>query len=299
MSTTLPPAVQCLRRRILERPREPDYHLQGSSREYPRRGPRGPRDAFGADSQREESRDKLRRFGFSTSEDAVTWVVFGYLALHAARGLSGLAQRLLAGSELRARLVDILDSIGEDKKRRSEPDVVLDYGSAGLAVIEVKLHAANDEAKPADVAKFDKYLRDTSAFGDPSKVKKSRMYELSRNWRIGWDLAGQRPFRLVNLGPAALFKQSERLDSFERGLAISPSRRFRADDLELVTRLSGGRPQGNAEVAKRLARLSWPSVNGGRHLTNRSEHWTVRRGNREHSEDEEDVAKDVFADTRL
>ena len=159
---------------------------------------------------------KRRRFGFSTSEDAVTWVVFSFLALHAPPGLAGLAQRLLGfpnagkptlllwgvpvpadgvGSELRARLVEILDSIGEDERRRSEPDVMLDYGSAGLAFIEVKLHAANDEAKPADAAKFDKHVRDTSAFVDPIKMKKSRMYELTRNWRIGSPRSSARPKR--------------------------------------------------------------------------------------------------------
>jgi hypothetical protein len=190
---------------------------------------------------------KWRRFGFSTSEDAVTWVVFSFLALQAPSALSGLGQRLLGfgsaskptmllwgapvpatndGDELRVRLIDILDSIGEDKKRRSEPDVVLDYGASGVAFIEVKLHAVNDVAKPADAVKFAKYLSNTSAFGDATLVKASRMYELTRNWRIGWDLAGQRPFRLVNLGPATLFKQSERLDSFEKGLTISTERRF-------------------------------------------------------------------------
>lgn len=196
---------------------------------------------------RQNHATKWRRFGFSTSEDAVTWVVFSFLALHAPLGLSGLGPRLLgfpnagkptlllwgvpvpadeAGNDLHARLVDILDRIGEHEKRRSEPDVVLDYGSAGAAFIEVKLNAANDEAKPADAAKFDKYLCDTSAFVDPIKMKKSRMYELTRNWRIGWDLAGERPFRLVNLGPETLFTRSERLDSFETGLAISTARRF-------------------------------------------------------------------------
>jgi len=201
-----------------------------------------------AQTLNEKSRvTKRRRFGFSTSEDAVTWVVFSFLALHAPLGLSGLGQRLLhfpnagkptlllwgapvpadsAGSELRARLVEVLDSIGEDKKRRSEPDVVLDYGPAGLAFIEVKLHAGNDVAKLADAVKFDRYVMNTSAVVVPTAVKSSQMYELARNWRIGWDLAGQPPFRLVNLGPSSLFTQSERLDSFEKGLAISTARRF-------------------------------------------------------------------------
>jgi hypothetical protein len=174
--------------------------------------------------------------------------VFSFLALKAPAALAGLARRLLgfhetgpprvllwgvpvpadaATGDLRSRLVTISDTIGEDPKRRSEPDVVLDYGPGGAAFIEVKLHAANSEAPPTDDAKFTKYLRNTSAFTNASSVMKSRMYELARNWRIGWEFAGQRPFRLVNLGPSTLFTRSrQQLDTFEQGLAASPTRKF-------------------------------------------------------------------------
>jgi hypothetical protein len=188
---------------------------------------------------------KLRRLGFSTSEDAATWVVFSYLARHAPIALSGFARRLfgfsnpgkpelllwgvpvppnVAGVDLRTRLIAVLTKI--EGTPRSEPDVVLDFGEAGLVIIEVKLYSPNDELKPAKAAQFDKYLANTSAFAQEPGVKGTGMYELARNWRIGWDLAGVRPFRLVNLGPEQLFKESKQLDSFEKALAISEARSF-------------------------------------------------------------------------
>jgi hypothetical protein len=199
-----------------------------------------------AQSLSEANREtKFRRLGFSTSEDAVTWVVFGYLARHAPIALSGFARRLFrlsspskpelllwgapvlanaAGLDLRTRLIAVLTKI--DGSPRSEPDVVLDYGEAGLVIIEVKLHSANDELQPAKAGKFDRYLANTPAFAKASDVTSSGMYELARNWRIGWDLAGLRPFRLVNLGPEQLFKESRQLDSFENGLATTEVHAF-------------------------------------------------------------------------
>lgn len=205
-------------------------------------------DSTVAQSLNESNRATKRlRFGFSTSEDAVTWVVFSFLARHAPLALSGLGQRLFGfpnagtptmllwgvpvppddrGDSLRARLVAVLDAIGEGRKGRSEPDVILDYGSNGLAFIEVKLHAANSVVSGADVGKFTRYVKNTPAFVDPVTVKNSRMYELARNWRIGWDLASSHSFRLVNLGFPRLFERSPGLELFETGLAIAPARRF-------------------------------------------------------------------------
>lgn len=95
----------------------------------------------------------------------------------------GSARSGSAGNDLRGSLVALLTRI--EGAPRSEPDVVLDYGGAGVAFIEIRLHAPNDETKPADGAKFGKYPANTSAFADPDMARESRMYELTRNWRIG------------------------------------------------------------------------------------------------------------------
>jgi hypothetical protein len=190
---------------------------------------------------------KWRRLGFSTSEDAVTWVVFSFLSIHGKSalvrlgqnlfGLSGAGepQVLLWGSpvpiqqdaiDLRKRLIAILDGLGENRDRRSEPDVILDYGPAGLIFIEVKLNAKNDKMPSAGDAKFARYVAKTPAFANRALAIKSGLYELTRNWRIGWDLAGDRPFRLVNLGKPQLFDKVDSLDLFEDSLAVSTKRGF-------------------------------------------------------------------------
>jgi hypothetical protein len=56
--------------------------------------------------------------------------------------------------------------IGEVPTRRSEPDVIADFGAAGLGVFEVKYGAGND--KQSFSAKHDKGLVATDAFADPT-----------------------------------------------------------------------------------------------------------------------------------
>ncbi len=80
-------------------------------------------------------------------------------------------------------------------------------GPAGIVFIEVKYRSLNDN-KDADYGGWSRYL-DTDAFADPLSLRRSGHYELARNWRIGWDLAGERPFTLVNLGPPILFEGPE------------------------------------------------------------------------------------------
>jgi len=54
----------------------------------------------------------------------------------------------------------------------------------------------------------------------------SRLYELTRNGRIRWDLADQHPFRLVNFGPPTPFSKKKPLASFEKSLARATDRLF-------------------------------------------------------------------------
>jgi hypothetical protein len=120
------------------------------------------------------------------------------------------------GAAIRERLIQISDLIGESPTRRTEPDVVFDFAQNGLVFIEVKLSSKNE--KLIDTGKMHRYLSNTNAFSSPRAIKQSGLYQLTRNWRFGWDLAGERPFRLVNLAPLALFTESGALGSFEHGL---------------------------------------------------------------------------------
>jgi hypothetical protein len=198
--------------------------------------------------------NKRVKFGFETSEDAVTWTVFRYLhesgligqvleaCLPAAAGIAASLAKsqpptLLWGSPvpagderagaIRTRLESLLSSLGENPESYSEPDVLIDFGAAGLVIIEVKYRSPNDNKDP-DYGGWSRYMDQSGAFTDEGRTRKSGEYELARNWRFGWSLAEDRPLWLVNLGPSGLFTEPEgaRLAAFEAALSQTSSRRF-------------------------------------------------------------------------
>jgi hypothetical protein len=162
--------------------------------------------------------NKKLKFGFSSSEDALTWTVFSFLQA------SGQLNRMVRGcgfvkgnvdepamllwgapspaasprgESIRKRVIEICDLLTEKPRRRSEPDVILDFADHGLVIIEVKYRSGNDQQKFG--VKHEKYLLGTDAFAQPKLIQSSWLYELTRNWRIGVELAAGRPFTLVNL----------------------------------------------------------------------------------------------------
>jgi len=115
-------------------------------------------------------------------------------------------------------------SLFEKPTRRSEPDVVLDFSDGGVVVIEAKLFSPN-ERKPESYAGWSKYL-DHSAFRDPESARATGFYQLVRNWRIGTELAGKRPFTLVNLAPEFVGDERAGLARLRLALRTSRERRF-------------------------------------------------------------------------
>jgi len=192
---------------------------------------------------------KLRRFGFSTSEDAVTWVVFTYLLrsgqLVGALRRSGIIPEHVSasaapsfllwgspifgarGAELRNQLVDVCAKLGEDAGSVSEPDVVIDFGDAGLVFAEVKYRSGND-MKSSAYRGWSRYMSAPWVAWEIEETKASGCYELARNWCLLKALAGDRPSTLVNLGPANLFrgKEGRRLDRFSAALNTDERSRF-------------------------------------------------------------------------
>jgi len=189
---------------------------------------------------------KWTKLGFSTSEDAVTWTVFSALAR--SNRTAGLWQALTGevadpaqppkvllwgvpldtddetGWRLRQQLEQVSDMLREDPRRRTEPDVVIDAGAAGLAIVEVKYMSSNDVKAPSD--RFDRYL-DTRCFSDTAEAKATGLYELIRNWRLGCEVAQSRPFVLVNLVlHRHLRRERERLSPFLSCLATNDLRQF-------------------------------------------------------------------------
>ena len=90
----------------------------------------------------------------------------------------------------------------------------MDFGDAGVVLIEVKYRSGNDKKKFG--TRYDRYVRETDAFLDLGAIGRSELYELTRNWRIGVDLASGTPFTLVNL----VVRDSEpaRTEKFRVGL---------------------------------------------------------------------------------
>ena len=200
--------------------------------------------------------NKKVKSGFSTSEDSLTWTVFRHLnetgtLLNSLRraGLpipDGAArpEALLLwgvpippdranndrGWRLRARLESIADRLGEDPNSRTEPDVVIDLGEAGIFIVEVK-HRSTTDVKPAGYRGWDRYYPAGSPLPYAASVRASGCYELARNWRFGLELAAEpaRPFTLACLGPASLFvgEGAEALRPFEASLPSDGSARFR------------------------------------------------------------------------
>lgn len=128
-----------------------------------------------------------------------------------------------AAQHVRQRIEILSDSYDERPHSRSEPDIILDFGNNGIVVIEVKLFSDNDCLR-CDSPKWNSYLHASDAFVDCEKAKRSGLYELVRNWRIAFDLAGNRPAKLINLGPETLWKEqkADRLELFRESLTLGP-----------------------------------------------------------------------------
>jgi hypothetical protein len=204
-------------------------------------------DAVGAALNQRNRPRKRAKLASSSSEDAITWTVFQYLARHAGsdgpwrllvgpgRGRGALASPTLllwgvpiagsAGASVRNAIIAISDRLAERAASRTEPDVVADFGADGVVVAEVKYGSANDRQKSSKP--WAQYLDDRAAFRDPAAAQRSERYELVRNWRFGCELAGARPLTLVNLvatpepGP-----HRARTEMLASALAIGPRRRF-------------------------------------------------------------------------
>jgi hypothetical protein len=183
-------------------------------------------------------KSKATRFGFSTSEDAVTWTMVKGLesegrldALIPPQTRSeGDPSVLLwgapAGGPSAEAVADALSRVsaqlGED--RRTEPDLVLAWPDH-VAFIEVKYRSGN-EHKP-NYAGFSKYLGRLELFAVPSaEIEASGFYELVRDWRIGievTEILGAPMFTLVNLGPPKISKSAAHA---QEQFALSPTRSF-------------------------------------------------------------------------
>jgi hypothetical protein len=211
-------------------PRAATYIYRDPLKNIPIESRKGASEALGQALNVRSRESKRRRFGFSTSEDAVTWVVFTYLyrtgqLLPTLRRIGLIAEdarpkvtTLLLwgapidggarGEEIRTQLHNLCVSLQEDPNSFSEPDVIIDLGEKRLIFIEVKYRSGND-FKPPDYPGWSKYTSVAGLTWQIEDVKSSGCYELARNWCLLKCLAAHRPATLVNLGPAKLFVGAE------------------------------------------------------------------------------------------
>jgi hypothetical protein len=181
---------------------------------------------------------KRLEFESLASEDHATWVVMRFLQrqgmLASAFGCEAVEPVMLIwgvpvpntprGSELRSKIVTILRSLHEQEGWFTEPDVILDFESYGLVIVEAKLRSRNEIKKP-QYSGWHRYLNDLT-FRDAELAKCTGRYQLVRNWRLGLELAQNRPFKLVNLAPVFDFQEREMLAKLRLSFRTSRKHRF-------------------------------------------------------------------------
>ena len=170
--------------------------------------------------------NKKIKLGFSTSEDAVSWIFIKYFLVNDKLPVlqkifnleDGILEILMWGvpqinrnSGCTEKLKHICDSLGEDKKYYTEPDIIIITKSESV-FIEVKVKSGNDK-QAADNKNYDKYLLD-KFYTDIEAAKKSSYYELIRNWTIG-NIFAENNFKLINLAPQKLFSKEDQDSDFK------------------------------------------------------------------------------------
>lgn len=197
-------------------------------------------EALGQAANRRNRRNKLMKFCFETSEDAVTWTVFRGLEQQGRLDALVAPQRPLGdptlllwgvpisgarGPEIASSLADVCRSLGERANALSEPDVIVAWPDL-VVLVEAKFQSANERRR--NHPNFHRYLDRPDLYAvPPEQVAAAGYYELTRYWRIGAALAESLHtpgFLLVNLGPPDRIEVDA--DIFSTLLARSPLREF-------------------------------------------------------------------------
>ena len=163
--------------------------------------------------------DKKRKIGFSTSEDAVSWIFIRYFIqenkLELLKEVLSLDSKILEifmwgvpqlGYFNNNNLKRICEGLEEDKGCFSEPDIIIECEKE-VVFIEVKVESENKHEK--DLSKYDKYL-DDRFYKNKEGAKNSRCYELIRNWTISHRYCclsdkTYKTAKLINLAPNSTF----------------------------------------------------------------------------------------------
>ena len=165
---------------------------------------------------------KKVKIGYSTSEDAVSWIFINYFIqnqkLEILKKLlnckSNIIEVLMWGvpqidREFENPLKDICRKLGEKENSFSEPDIIV-ICEGEIDFIEVKVKSNNEKKNPEKI-NFDKYLNN-NFYLDKKLAKNSKYYELIRNWTIANSFSKIKMIRLLNLAPKKLFYKEKNAD---------------------------------------------------------------------------------------
>ena len=176
-------------------------------------------------------KNKKIKIGFSSSEDAVSWIFINYFIQ---QNKLNLLQEVLnldtkiheiflwgvpqLGKLKNDNLKKICRDLKEAENSFSEPDIII-VCDKEITFIEVKVKSENEIKDPLK-KDFDKYLNN-DFYKDKNIAKESRLYELIRNWTIShrYSYSNDKPAKLINLAPQkTLTKDKDNLDKFEKSL---------------------------------------------------------------------------------
>lgn len=166
--------------------------------------------------------NKKIKMGYSTSEDAVTWIFVKYFIqsekLDILRKIFSLKSKIIEiliwgvpqiNKDFYSPLKIICRQLKENETSFSEPDLII-ICEEEIAFVEVKVKSPNDK-KDLNDKDFDKYL--CNAFYKNNELaKQSKYYELIRNWTILNMYDNSKKHILFNLAPERLFYKENDLD---------------------------------------------------------------------------------------
>lgn len=166
--------------------------------------------------------NKKIKIGYSTSEDAVTWIFVKYFIqsqqLDVLRSIFNLKSKIneiliwgvpQISKEFQSPLINICRQLKETETSFSEPDLII-ICEEEIAFVEVKVKSPNDKQDFKD-KDFDKYLCN-AFYINKELAKQSKYYELIRNWTILNMYENNKKHILFNLAPERLFYKENDLN---------------------------------------------------------------------------------------
>lgn len=200
-----------------------------------------------ANNESNRSNKKIK-FGYSTSEDAFSWIFIRYFIennqLEELKNIlelkDGIEEILMWGVpqittiDYQKSLRNICKDLEEPNHYYSEPDIIV-ISKSEIIFIEVKLKSSNDKKEIKD----DKYFVG-DYYANWAMAQNSKCYELVRNWTIGNLFAEkmEKSMRLINLAPKSTLNNDEQLGVF--GSSLNNPKGFQKMSWEYVFSKSPG-----------------------------------------------------------